>query len=121
MPIPFPLALSEVVFAGYGFSDSLRNDYKGLDVAGKIVLILSGFPPDYVQTQVNKGTFNAYAKQDAAQQHGAVAIFIIQEDFPRRAVPDEGPMYLHYFPCQVSARIFLYFRKNGPLHYGQRL
>jgi Peptidase family M28/PA domain len=89
--------LSNVVFAGYGLSDSLWNDYKGLDVAGKIVLILGGFPPDYVQTQLNKGTYNAMAKAEAAQLHGAAAVFVIQEDFPRRAISDEGPMYLHYF------------------------
>jgi Peptidase family M28/PA domain len=93
----FSYGLSNVVFAGYGLSDSLWNDYKGLDVAGKIVLILGSFPPDYVQTQLNKGTYNAGAKVDAAQQHGAAAVFVVQEDFPRRAIPDEGPMYIHYF------------------------
>src|ERR1700761_5483325 len=35
---------SEVVFAGYGISDSSRDDYKGLDVRGKIVLVLNGTP-----------------------------------------------------------------------------
>src|ERR1700729_1776578 len=33
---------SEVVFAGYGISDSTRDDYKGVDVRGKIVLVLNG-------------------------------------------------------------------------------
>ncbi len=37
--------VSEVVFAGYGLSDSLRDDYKGLNTAGKIVLVLNSYPP----------------------------------------------------------------------------
>src|SRR5579871_522843 len=31
---------ADVVFAGYGISDSTHDDYKGLDVKGKIVLVL---------------------------------------------------------------------------------
>ena len=78
--------VSDIVFAGYGISDSLQDDYKGLQVAGKIVLVLNGYPPGLLQSQINKRTFNPYAKQDAAQAHGAVAIFIIQDDFPHRAI-----------------------------------
>ena len=35
-----------VIFAGYGFSDKETgyNDFKGVDVKGKIILILSGYP-----------------------------------------------------------------------------
>jgi hypothetical protein len=93
--------ISNIVFAGYGLSDSLRDDYKGLNTAGKIVLILGAFPPGYVQTQVNQGTYNPMAKIIAAQQHGAVAVFSIQEDFPRRPIQDEGPMYIHFFRTDV--------------------
>jgi hypothetical protein len=98
--------ISNVVFAGYGLSDSLRDDYKGLNVAGKIVLILGNFPPGYVQTQESRGTYNPMAKILAAQQHGAVAIFSIQEDFPRRAIPDGGPMYLHFYRADLSPAYF---------------
>jgi Zn-dependent M28 family amino/carboxypeptidase len=34
-------------------------------------------------------------------QHGAVAVFIIQEDFPRKAVSDKGMMYRNYFRPKV--------------------
>ncbi len=30
---------SEVVFVGYGISDSTRDDYKGIDARGKVVLV----------------------------------------------------------------------------------
>jgi len=89
--------VSEIVFAGYGISDSLQDDYKGLQVQGKIVLVFNGYPPALLQSLINRKSFNAYAKQDAAQQHGAAALFIIQEDFPRKGVPDLGKMYRKYF------------------------
>ena len=50
----FSFGLSNVVFAGYGLSDSVRDDYKGVNVSGKIVMILGGFPPGYVQAQIAK-------------------------------------------------------------------
>jgi Peptidase family M28 len=98
--------VSDIVFAGYGISDSSRDDYKGLQVAGKIVLVLNSYPPGLLQAQVNKRTFNPYAKQDAAQQHGAVAVFIIQEDFPHKMVSDKGMMYRSYFRSKVRPNSF---------------
>src|SRR5204862_7337899 len=64
------LGSSEIVFAGYGLSDSLRDDYKGLEAAGKIVLVLDGYPPGQLMARIKSKTFNSFAKQDAAQQHG---------------------------------------------------
>ena len=97
---------SEIVFAGFGISDSLHDDYKGLQVAGKIVMVLNTYPPGLLQTQINKRSFNPYAKQDAAQTHGAVAVFIIQEDFPHRAVADKGMMYRNFFRTKVRPNSF---------------
>ena len=97
---------SEIVFAGYGLSDSLRDDYKGLQVAGKTVLVLNGYPPGWLQAQINKKNFNSFAKQDAAQQHGATAVLIIQEDFPHIAVPDVSKMYRNYFLPKIRPNCF---------------
>ena len=45
------MRFSEVVFAGYGIVDGdKRNDYKDLNVAGKLVLIADGIPADYKPT-----------------------------------------------------------------------
>ncbi len=46
------LGSNQIVYAGYGVSDSLRDDYKGLNVQGKIVLLKSGYPKGYIQHQV---------------------------------------------------------------------
>ena len=108
----FSYGLSNVVFAGYGLSDSVRDDYQGLNVRGKIVMILGGFPPGYVQTQISKKNFNSFAKVDAALTHGAVAILSIQEDFPRsKPLVDPGLMYRNYFREEISPAFF-YISEN---------
>ena len=97
---------SDVVFAGYGISDSTRDDYKGLDVKGKTVLLLNGMPAGYLQSPVNRRQFNPYGKQDAAQKNGAVAILVIQTDFPRKAVSSKGNMYLTAFKKTIRPNTF---------------
>lgn len=104
---------SEIVFAGYGFSDSLRDDYKGLDVTGKIVLVLNGYPPGLLQAHINNKSFNAYAKQDAAQQHGALVVFIIQEDFPHKSPQDAGKMYRKFFLPKIRPNSFYISERMG--------
>src|SRR6201996_2643121 len=39
------MGAADIVFAGYGISDSSRDDYKNLNARGKIVMVLGGFPP----------------------------------------------------------------------------
>ncbi|MBS1664038.1 MAG: M28 family peptidase [Bacteroidetes bacterium] len=87
------LLSSEVVFAGYGISDSVRNDYKGLDVRGKIVLVLGGQPGGTPQPMGRRGG-NFYAKQEAAQKNGAAAVLILQSNVPRQLFAAKGNMYL---------------------------
>jgi Peptidase family M28 len=91
------LASSEIVFAGYGLSDSLEDDYKQLQVAGKVVMVLNGYPHGQLMERINSKSFNPYAKQDAAQQHGATALFVIQDDFPHKPVSETSKMYRKYF------------------------
>jgi len=98
--------VSEIIFAGYGLSDSLRDDYKGIQAAGKIVLVLDGYPPGLLQAYINSKRYNAFAKQDAALQQGALAVFVIQRDFPHRPIPDEGKMYRKYFLPKIQPNIF---------------
>jgi hypothetical protein len=103
----FSYGLSNVIFAGYGLSDSVRDDYKDLNVNGKIVMILGSFPPGYVQAQVSKKGFNNFAKVEAALKHGAVAILSIQEDFPRhKPLTDPGVMYRNYFRKEIPPAFF---------------
>ncbi|MBS1597833.1 MAG: M28 family peptidase [Bacteroidetes bacterium] len=88
---------SEVVFAGYGISEGAHDDYKGLDVKGKIVMVLDGYQPDVLQDQLNKNSFNPYGKQGTAQMHGAIALLSIKKDFPHPESSRKSIMYLNPF------------------------
>lgn len=63
-------ALGKIIFAGSGISSPSQHqdDYAGLDVKGKIVLIVPGTPSDMSRLDRNE-----YG-QGAARAHGAVAI-----------------------------------------------
>jgi hypothetical protein len=71
---------SEVVFAGHGIADSSFDDYKGLNVIGKLVMVMDGVPSSYKGTPVNirTKTFNA-------QKRGAAAVLVVAGNFPRRS------------------------------------
>ena len=82
---------SEVVFVGYGINAPERgwNDYAGVDVKGKTVVILVN-DPDW-QSQTTEGTFNGRAmtyygrwtyKYEEAARQGAAAAFIVHDTEP---------------------------------------
>jgi hypothetical protein len=91
---------SEVVFVGYGISDSTRDDYKNLNTLGKVVLILPGGPPAAAHntgTSAPPARFNPFAVIEAAQKHGAAAVLMVQSNFPRRGLAGRGSQYLNGF------------------------
>jgi Zn-dependent M28 family amino/carboxypeptidase len=82
---------SDIVFVGYGINAPERgwNDYAGLDVRGKTVIILVN-DPDW-QTQGLTGPFNGRAmtyygrwtyKFEEAARQGAAAAFIVHDTAP---------------------------------------
>ncbi|WFL78512.1 M28 family metallopeptidase [Altererythrobacter arenosus] len=82
---------SEMVFVGYGINAPERgwNDYEGVDVKGKTVVILVN-DPDY-QTAGLEGTFNGRAmtyygrwtyKYEEAARQGAAAAIIVHDTEP---------------------------------------
>ncbi len=78
----FSYGLSDVVFAGYGLSDSLRDDYKGLNVSGKIVMVLGWFSSRICAGANHRKNFNGFAKvRMLPWQHGAVAILSSRKIF----------------------------------------
>lgn len=79
---------NEVVFVGYGISDSTRDDYKGINARGKIVLILAGNAP----TPPRRGR-GLSPIVEAALKNGAAAILQVQGNFPRRAGNTRGGLY----------------------------
>ena len=69
-----------IVFAGYGIDAPAHdwNDYQGVDVRGKIVIVLDGDPGESDGT-VSRHAL-ARAKFALAARHGAAACFIIHPD-----------------------------------------
>jgi len=86
---------AQVVFAGYGITDNTLgyDDYKGLDVNGKFVFILDGFPghtdknSDAYKTFNQKYTIRRYAdnysKAENAKTHGAIGIIKLVADYEK--------------------------------------
>jgi hypothetical protein len=84
---------SEVVFVGAGYSDSARDDYKGINARGKIVLILPGQAPP--ATTGRRNPFGGV--YEAAMKNGAAAVLQVQPNFPRRAGAARGGLYTSAF------------------------
>ncbi|HYM94239.1 MAG TPA: M28 family peptidase [Chitinophagaceae bacterium] len=97
---------SEVVFVGNGVSDSAKDDYKGLDVRGKVVLILGGQPQGGGGRGGNRfGNF--FARLDAAQKNGAIAVLVVGNNFPlKNKTNPKGNMYLTAFQKSIRPNQF---------------
>ncbi|MBO9561017.1 MAG: M20/M25/M40 family metallo-hydrolase [Caulobacter sp.] len=67
-----------LVFVGYGIvaPDRGRDDYAGLDVKGKIVVLLSGAPTG-LQTEIRAHYGNLNVKRAEAARRGAVGVMVM--------------------------------------------
>ena len=76
----FGMKESPLVFAGYGISapEQGRDDYAGLDVRGKTVLVLIGLPRDFNADGVSYYSRSTYKFEEAAR-HGAAAVLIVHD------------------------------------------
>jgi aminopeptidase YwaD len=68
---------SSLVFAGYGITtgDKQYDDYAGLDVRNKVVMIFDGVPAG--GTPMQFAGFNLHAKANIAKEKGARAVIVI--------------------------------------------
>ena len=83
------IAGSQLVFVGYGISDAKYDDYKNLDVTGKIVVMLLGEPKvegKYLLSGTAKSSNYTYpgiaVKMQIAAQKGAIAAIVINPAMP---------------------------------------
>lgn len=77
-----------VVFAGFGIEAPERgiDDYKGLDVRGKVVAVFSGAPADLPSELAAHLGSEKYA---AAARHGAIGVITLDTETSAKAVPWE--------------------------------
>lgn len=93
----------DLVFVGYGIVDKAAgmDDYAGLDVKGKIVMMLDGAPAGYKAPTPAPGTrtpspISGPAKATAARTAGATGVILVLKDFPRKnATATKGNMYMN--------------------------
>lgn len=99
-------SFEEVLFLGYGIESERYNDYKGVDVKGKAILIYDGEPVDASGTSRVTGTqqLSDWAKDwrrklRLAREKGASLVLVIDGNFKqnvaeaRRAIFNTGLQY----------------------------
>lgn len=67
-----------IVFAGYGITVGDRDDYKGLDVAGKVVLVMRGAPKSLGE-ELRTKVAQIAAKVANAVAHKAAAVLLLND------------------------------------------
>jgi Zn-dependent M28 family amino/carboxypeptidase len=77
---------AELVFVGYGVEDPRfkLDDYRGLDVKGKVVVVLRGFPKGLPSEE---GAHISASKDLAAEKHGAIAMVAIATRLSEKTRP----------------------------------
>jgi hypothetical protein len=85
-----------IVFAGYGVSDSLYNDFDNIDLKGKAVLLIDAEGSGLSSTLAQKQSFGKIRK--ILNDKGAAAIVLYRNDFQEMATMlkqmEEVPMYV---------------------------
>jgi len=76
---------AEVVFCGYGLETNEYNDYRSIDVRGKIVMVFKTVP-SWTKGSKSWGDTSPRAKARIAKENGAVAMLLINQpnDLPKR-------------------------------------
>lgn len=98
----------EAVFAGFGISDSTRDDYKGIDAKGRLVIVLSPNLAGEPSPQ-NRRRFNFFTQQEAAMKNGAAALLVV--DAKINPMEDKSNMYVNTFPKSVRINTFFVTEK----------
>ncbi len=93
---------SELVFAGHGIVDEGVDDYSGLNVSGKLVMLMDGAPAGFKPSQPGfRSSISTYGKISAARNKGAAAVIIAGTGFPKKEPVGPGNQYVDlYKPAQ---------------------
>ena len=91
---------AELVFAGHGVvaPELHHDDYAGLDVQGKIVVLLSGAPASFPSDPRAYYSSNLVKQRNAAER-GAAGIFTVRTDVDEERTPWEQAIRRNRFPA----------------------
>ncbi len=83
MPENLDIKFESGVFARYGIVDGDRDDYRGTDIKGKLVIFLEGQPDNYKPSQSGRlSPASMLNKIRNASSKGAAAILVIRDPLP---------------------------------------
>lgn len=99
---------AEVVFVGHGLVDKEVDDYQGLNVTGKAVLLLDGAPSGFKpSTPGFRGANSLYGKIINARNKGAAAVIIAGTGFPRKVGANGGNMYMNLYKAEQYPNTYI--------------
>jgi Zn-dependent M28 family amino/carboxypeptidase len=86
-----------LVFVGYGIDNAAMgiNDYAGLDVKGKIVVLLRGYPAGMPSEE---GAHLSATKAQMAQAHGAIGVITVATNASAKVRPWEKSVQTAFSP-----------------------
>jgi len=91
----------------YGIEDEDRNDYKDLNVTGKLVVILDGTPEGYKPKQQGfRSPSSSFGKVGTAAKKGAAAVIVVAGNFPRRNTANTGQWTTRGYVAAVTPPVF---------------
>jgi len=116
------LESNDILFAGFGQSDSSRDDYKNLNAKGKIVVIWPGSPTRTISGKKIKDPVpDYYTLQQVAKKNGAAALLIIQQRFLKGTFPNPGRMYVRDYRQDSIPNTFIVSDSSAGLIFGNDL
>ncbi|MDB5033180.1 MAG: hypothetical protein JWQ98_421 [Chlorobi bacterium] len=109
-------AFGEMAFVGYGVSraDSSYDDYRGIDVRGRIVLAMVGNPATD-DSRTNRAESSARNKMLLAASHGAVGLLLISNPNSSHFLLPNGYPWSALYPKAMNRPPLLY---QSPLPAG---
>lgn len=82
---------SPAAFCGYGIDHEIFNEYKAMDVKGKVVIVMSGVP-NFLAADIAESYSTIRDKARVARQHGAHSLIVV--NMSETCGPDEVQLRL---------------------------
>lgn len=90
---------AQMVFCGYGIDNELMNEYKSVDVRGKIAIVLSGLPEGgWIPQDIAARYRLLRDKARTAEKHGAIGMLVINTSNSCRSDEPQSRIYCGDMP-----------------------
>ena len=90
---------AQMVFCGYGIAEEAINDYKYVDVQGKIVVLLTGLPEgSWLPANIANHYATLRDKARTAEKHGALGVLAINMSTSCLPTEPQGRVYCGELP-----------------------